>query len=158
MKKLLYFSLVAISLASCSSVTKITREEVSAPVAYMSRSDYELSDDLSASAKVSIKSFLFVNVIRWNDQKQIRVFNWTFGSRNYYEGSFNNYYYPKDFDEKVAIYNFNEKYKDLDYVTNVRFKRSVSRSPYLRSLNIGKREMTTEVIAKGINLKTKNKK
>jgi hypothetical protein len=158
LQNFLLLFVASIILTSCASVTRMTREEVNAPVVFMKRGDYELTDDLTASATVSVKSYFIVDVIRWNDKKQIRVFNWMFGSKEYQEGSFNNYYYPKEFDEQVAIYNFNSKYADLDYVTNVRFKRVYKHSPYIKLLNIGKREMTTEIIAKGVTIKNKAEK
>lgn len=163
MKKILFIAITStLFLSSCASVTRMTREEINAPVVFMQRGDYELTDDLTASATVKIKSFVILDVIRWNDKKQIKFmwpFNFRFGSRDYYEGAFNNYYYPKEFDEKVAIYNFNEKYNNLDYVTNVRFKRYFGKKPYyIKWLNLGTRENTTEIYAKGIILKNKEQK
>jgi hypothetical protein len=156
--KLFYLLVVLISLSSCASVTRMTREEISAPVVFMQRGDYELTDDLVASAEVKIKSWIILDIIRWNDKKQIKIFGLRFGSRDYYEGSFSNFYYPKEFDEKVAIYNFNEKYKDLDYVTNVRFKRYFGKDPYyIKWLHLGTRINTTEIYAKGIKLKNTSK-
>lgn len=70
-------------------------------------------------------------------------------------GTFDNYSAPKDFDEQIATYNFIKNNSSVDYVTNVRYHKVYSNHPYLKLLNIGKREMETTIIAKGIILKNK---
>jgi hypothetical protein len=70
---------------------------------------------------------------------------------------FNGYYgFSNDFDEKLAAYNFITENSSLDYITNVRFKKTFSRKPfYFRLLNIGVRESETTIIAKGVIIKNK---
>jgi endonuclease IV len=63
----------------------------------------------------------------------------------------------QEFDEQIATFNFISQNNNIDYVTNIKFKKSYSHHPYLKGLNIGKREMETTIIAKGIILKNKGK-
>jgi hypothetical protein len=101
---------------------------------------------------------LFIDLYKWNDSKrQLKVGPCRFFDRNYEmgyftgsEGLFN------EFDEKLAVYNFISENQSLDYVTNIRYKKSYSRKPfYWRYLNIGVRESETTIIAKGVILKNK---
>ena len=67
-KRLFYLSIVLTLFSSCASVTRMTREEISAPVVFMQRGDYELTDDLVASAEVKIKSWIILDIIKWNEK------------------------------------------------------------------------------------------
>jgi hypothetical protein len=145
-------------LASCGSVTRINRQEVQAPIIYSTRDDISITDDISANGKVKTVSFLFVDFYKWNNSKrQLKVGPFRFLDREYQEGVFNGYYgFSNDFDEKLAAYNFITENSSLDYITNVRFKKTFSRKPfYFRLLNIGVRESETTIIAKGVIIKNK---
>jgi hypothetical protein len=145
-------------LASCGSVTRINRQEVQAPILYSTRDDISVTEDLTASGKVKTVSVLFVDFYRWNNSKrQLKIGPFRFLDRDYEEGVFNGYYgFSNDFDEKIAAYNFISQNSNLDYITNVRFKKAFNRKPfYWRLLNIGVRESETTVIAKGVILKNK---
>jgi hypothetical protein len=136
----------------------MSREQVSAPVIYSTRDDISITDDLSASGKVKNVSVLFVDFYRWNENKrQLKIGPFRFLDRNYEEGVFNGSVgLTSEFDEKIALYNFITKNSDLDYVTNVRFKKSIQRDPfYWKFLNIGVRTSETTIVAKGVKLKNK---
>lgn len=141
--------------SSCVSVSRYSREEVTPPMIFVDRENYQVTDDITASASVKVVSFLFINSIRFDDKKQLRVGPLVFGDRDYMFGTFDNYSKPKDFDEQIATYNFIKNNSSIDYVTNVRYHKVYTHHPYLKLLNIGKREMQTTIIAKGIILKNK---
>lgn len=145
-------------LASCGSVTRINRQEVQAPIIYSTRDDISVTDDITAIGKVRTVSVFFVDFYKWNETKrQLKIGPFRFLDRDYEEGIFNGYYgFSNDFDEKIAAYNFITKNSEIDYITNVRFKKMFSRKPfYFSFLNIGVRESETTIIAKGIILKNK---
>lgn len=158
MKKLLYLSLLTISLSSCGSLTRISREEVETPVIYSTRDDISITDDLTSTGKVKNLSIFFIDFFRWNDSKrQLKIGPFRFLDREYEEGSFNGYNgLGSTFDERIAVYNFINENSKIDYVTNIRYKKTYSRKPfYFRWLNLGVREMETTVIAKGVIIKNK---
>jgi hypothetical protein len=157
--KIKYITLVFLifALQSCVSVTRYSREEVNPPLIFVGREDFEITEDLTASANVKISSFLFINSMKYDDKKQLRVGPFIFGDRDYNMGSFDGYPKPKEFDEQIATFNFISQNNNIDYVTNIKFKKSYSHHPYIKGLNIGKREMETTIIAKGIILKNKGK-
>ena len=154
MKKLVFVSSFLVWLiTSCGSVTRISNENLKPPLLYVKRSEFKITEDFSATAKVKTTSFLIFNKIEYNDKKQFRFLGLVFGDKEYMEGDFLNYYGSiTSFDEKLAVYNFIEQNPGIDYVTNIRFKKSFSRHPYFRLLNIGVRESETTVIGKGIIL------
>jgi hypothetical protein len=158
MKKVYLLSLLAIVLASCGSVTRIQREEVDTPLIYSTREDISITEDITAVGTVKNVSILFIEFYRWNEtKKQLKIGPFRFFDRDYEEGYFNTISpIGKTFDEKIAVYNFIDQNSNLDYVTNVRYKKKFSRKPfYWRLVNIGAREMETTVIAKGVILKNK---
>jgi|LauGreDrversion4_2_1035121.scaffolds.fasta_scaffold131248_3 hypothetical protein len=154
-KKILLVLLIAVLSSSCVSVSRYSREEVTPPMVFVERDNYQVTEDLTATAKVQVTSFLFINSIKFDDKKQLRIGPLVFGDRDYMYGTFDNYSAPKDFDEQIATYNFIKNNSAVDYVTNVRYHKVYSNHPYLKLLNIGKREMETTIIAKGIILKNK---
>jgi hypothetical protein len=136
-------------------VTRFSREEVNPPLIFVGREDFEITEDLTASANVAVTSFLFINSIKFDNKKQLRIGPFVFGDREYNIGSFEGFPKAKDFDEQIATYNFINENKNIDYVTNIKFKKSYTHHPYIKGLNIGKREMETVIIAKGVILKNK---
>lgn len=157
-KKLFYLIILILTTASCGSVVRVNREQVSSPIIYATRDDISITDDLTATGKVKTVSVLFVNFYKWNeDKRQLKIGPFRFLDRNYEEGVFNGASsLSKEFDEKIALYNFINQYNDLDYVTNVRYKKSFERKPfYWKALNIGARTSETTIIAKGVILKNK---
>jgi hypothetical protein len=130
---------------------------VDPPLIFVGREDFEITEDLTASAKVSISSFLFINSIKFDGKKQLRIGPFIFGNRVYNIGNFDGFTKAKEFDEQIATFNFINQNNNIDYVTNVKFKKSYTHHPYVKFLNIGKREMETIIIAKGIILKNKGK-
>lgn len=155
--KFLLLILGTLSLHSCVSVTRYSREKVDPPLIFVGREDFEITEDLTASAKVSISSFLFINSIKFDGKKQLRIGPFIFGNREYNIGNFDGFTKAKEFDEQIATFNFINQNNNIDYVTNVKFKKSYTHHPYVKFLNIGKREMETIIIAKGIILKNKGK-
>lgn len=161
MKNLRFITFLIVAIAtssSCSSITRVNRESVVAPIIYSTRDDISITDDITSTGKVKTISVLFIDLYKWNDSKrQLKVGPFRFFDRNYEmgyftgsEGLFN------EFDEKLAVYNFISENQSLDYVTNIRYKKSYSRKPfYWRYLNIGVRESETTIIAKGVILKNK---
>jgi hypothetical protein len=158
MKKLFFLSILTLTLASCGTVTRVNREEINAPVIYSTREDISITDDLTASGKVKNISVLFIEFYKWNDsKKQLKIGPFRFFDREYEEGAFTGYSgLNSTFDERIAVYNFIDQNSNLDYVTNIRYKKIYSRKPfYFRLLNFGVRELETTVIAKGVILKNK---
>jgi hypothetical protein len=160
MKKLqiIAFFGIAVAISSCGSVTRVSRESVSAPIIYSTRDDISITDDISSTGKVKDVSVLFIDFYRWGDsKKQLKIGPFRFFDRNYEEGVFSGYAgLYKDFDEKIAVYNFISQNQSLDYVTNIRYKKTYTRKPfYWKALNIGVRETQTTIIAKGVILKNK---
>lgn len=161
MKKLFLLPVLfalSIFVTSCGSLTRVSREEVETPIIYSTREDISISDDITAKGKVRNVSVLFIDFYRWNESKrQLKIGPFRFLDREYEEGTFNGYNeLGNTFDEKIAVYNFINQNSKLDYVTNIRYKKTYTRKPfYLRLLNIGVREMETTIIAKGVTLKNK---
>jgi hypothetical protein len=153
--KLLLYTFLILSLSSCISITRQSREEVRPPLIYVQRGDYEITEDLTASADVTIKSFGFIETIIYDNKKQTRIGPFVFGDRDYNIGSFEGYKKPKELDEQIAMFNFINEHNNIDYVTNIKFKKTYTHHPYIGLFNIGKREMKTTIIAKGIILKNK---
>ena len=157
-KNLFYLLILILTTTSCGSVVRVNREQVSAPIIYATRDDISITDDLTATGKVKSVSVLFVDFYRWNeDKRQLKIGPFRFLDRNYEEGVFNGAAgLSREFDEKIALYNFINEYNNLDYVTNVRYKKSFERKPfYWKALNIGVKTSETTIIAKGVILKNK---
>lgn len=157
-KNLFYLLILILTTTSCGSVVRVNREQVSAPIIYATRDDISITDDLMATGKVKSVSVLFVNFYRWNeDKRQLKIGPFRFLDRNYEEGVFNGVNgLSTEFDEKIALYNFINEHNNIDFVTNVRYKKSFERKPfYWKTLNIGVKTSETTIIAKGVILKNK---
>ena len=73
-KKLFYLIILILTTASCGSVVRVNREQVSAPIIYATRDDISITDDLTSTGKVKTVSVLFVNFYRWNeDKRQLKI-------------------------------------------------------------------------------------
>lgn len=160
MKKTIISSAISLVLllTSCGTLSRISRETISAPIVYSTRDDISVTNDIEAKGKVETISVLFIDFYKWEeDKRQLKVGPFRFLDKNYNEGVFSGYNgLNSTFDEKIATYNFISENPDLDYVTNVRYKKDYIRKPfYWKVLNIGKREVETTIIAKGIILKNK---
>jgi hypothetical protein len=141
-------------VSACGSVTKISNENLNPPLLFVKRTEFKVTDDLTATAKVKSTHCVFFTKFEYDNKKQIRFLGLVFGDKDYMEGNFLNYYGSlSSFDEKLAVYNFIEKNNEIDYVTNIRFKKSYTRHPYIRILNLGVRETETTIVGKGIIIK-----
>ena len=160
MKKNIFILISSLSLvlSSCGSLSRISRETITAPIIYSTRDDISITDDLTAIGSVKSTSFLFIDFYRWDENKrQLKIGPLRFLDRDYNEGVFiGQQNYGSTFDEKIATYNFINENPNLDYVTYVRYKKDLKRSPfYWKRLNIGVQESETTIIAKGVILKNK---
>ena len=140
MKKLIYtlLSTVAFSvfLTSCKmTVISSSRDQVSMPPLKVKRTDYKLTDDVTAEAEVSVIRFLIFTKVKGVDRKNIK------------EGQILGGGAATTADEKLAVYNLIEKNADFDYITNVRFEKTYTKKLF-------KTTYKTKVIAKGIILNT----
>lgn len=140
MRKLLLVALATVAclatLTSCKvTVTSSSRDQVTMPALKVKRTDYKLTDDVSAEAEVSVFKFLFIRKVKGVDKKNIK------------EGQFLGGGVATSADEKLAVYNLIEKNPDFDYITNVRFEKVYTKSLF-------KTVYKTKVIAKGIILNT----
>lgn len=159
-KNIYLIALLALMFSSCGSLTRMSREKVDAPIIYSTRDDISVTDDLEAVGKVKTVSVLFVDFYKWDeDKRQLKIGPFRFLDRDYTEGEFIGYDGLKStFDERLATYNFISENPEIDYVTNIRFKKQYVRKPfYWRALNIGARETETTIIGKGVILKNKTK-
>lgn len=160
MKNIYLITLLTLILSSCGSLTRMSREKVDAPIIYSTRDDISVTDDLESKGNVKTVSVLFINFYKWNeDKRQLKIGPFRFLDRDYTEGEFIGYNGLKStFDERLATYNFISENPEIDYVTNIRFKKKYVRKPfYWRALNIGARETETTIIGKGVILKNKTK-
>lgn len=124
---------VSASLFSCSTTQNTaTRSAVTLPGITMERSDYELTDDIEASAEVKVTLNMFYKGI---DRRNVKV------------GKVSGY--GSGMDEKLAIFNLIENNPDVDYLTNIRVMKTYTKG----FLGISK-TYKTKVIAKGIKIKT----
>ena len=119
-KKLFYLIILILTTASCGSVVRVNREQVSAPIIYATRDDISITDDLTSTGKVKTVSVLFVNFYRWNeDKRQLKIGPFRFLDRNYEEGVFNIYKTNRvngkwTLPQKVTV--FNSKFDDLSVI------------------------------------------
>lgn len=159
-KNIYLIALLALMFSSCGSLTRMSREKVDAPIIYSTRDDISVTDDLEAVGRVKTVSVLFVDFYKWDeDKRQLKIGPFRFLDRDYTEGEFIGYNgLNSTFDERLATYNFISENPEIDYVTNIRFKKQYVRKPfYWRALNIGARETETTIIGKGVILKNKTK-
>ncbi len=131
MKKIILAAISCIALTSCLTINSNMREGVKMPGLTVNRTDYILTDDLTAEAEV--KYILGGLIVRGDDPKNVKA------------GSLGGMTASRD--EQLAIYNLLEKNPQIDYVTNVRYQKSYVKKIFSKTFK-------TKVIAKGIILKT----
>lgn len=132
-RKFLIGAIATVALASCATTQNTsTRTAVALPGITLERSDYKLTNDISADAEIKVTLGIFYKGI---DKKNLKV------------GEISGY--GKGMDEKMAIFNLIESNPEVDYLTNIRVMKSYKKG----FLGITK-TYKTKVIAKGIKIKT----
>lgn len=138
MKKLflqvLAFTAVAFMAVSCASVSTATRENLKLPPIKLTRADYTLTNDLSAEAEVKVYNILIWSWIKGADASNMKI------------GKIVGSDAGATIDESLAIFNLLEKNPEIDYVTNVRYIKTYTQKPFVKTYK-------TKIMAKGIILK-----
>jgi hypothetical protein len=123
-----------IAFASCkSTISYQNRHSMSLNEFRVSRNDYKLTEDATASAQVKVTLGIFLKGIDKKNLKQSRIEGVTMNSA----------------DEQIAVYELLSQHPEWDYITNVRFVKSFEKTLFTKTYN-------TKVIAKGIILKANN--
>jgi hypothetical protein len=144
MKKVLFIPFAALLLlaASCStSLNTSSKNAVPFPGMTVSRADYQLSKDVTATVQVKEFTTLFKYI------RSARVVGQ--GKNEMNEGFFMGY--GLDPASRIAAYRLLENNPEFDYVTNVRIKKEY-KSKWL--LFFTKYESNITITAKGVTLKT----
>lgn len=126
-------AITAALFSSCATTQNTaSRSAVSLPGIIMERSDYELTDDIEASAEVKVVLGIFYKGV---DRKNLKV------------GKVSGY--GAGIDENMAIFNLIENNPEVDYLTNIRVMKT-----YRKGFLGFSKTYKTKVIAKGIKIKT----
>ncbi|MCX7985668.1 MAG: hypothetical protein N2662_01840 [Bacteroidales bacterium] len=138
MKRNFLFGFAVILLMGCkSSLTTVSRSVVPLPPLKLSRNDYKITDDLSATVEakeVKLLGFLKFATIIGEDG----------GKYGYVNG-----YNANSPAVNLALYKIFENNKDLDYVINIRVRESFDEKDFV--LFKVKKTKTT-VLCKGIKI------
>jgi hypothetical protein len=137
----LSFIVLSMLFSSCNSIKTVSRSSVPFPGMTVSRSDYRLSDDVTASVDVKEFSTLF-GLIRGakteGEEKRTTRSGEVAG-------------YNLDKASKIAVYRLLDDNSDFDYLTNIRVKKEYTKKWYFLFSTY---KTTVKVTAKGITIKT----
>lgn len=124
--------LVIVAFTACKSTVSFqNRSSMSLNEFKLSRADYQITQDASASSEVKIILGLFTKGIDKRNVKSARIENVWLGTA----------------DEEMAVYQLLELHPEWDYVTNVRFVKIFEQTLFVKTYK-------TKVIAKGIIIRT----
>jgi hypothetical protein len=142
MRKILFFSIaIALLFGSCSTQKSISKNSVPFPGMTVTRADYSLSKDVSASVEIKEISTLmgyFVNAKAVGEQKRSTRQGNVLG-------------YGLDPASKIAVYRLLDANPTFDYLTNIRIQRESTKKWYGV---FSKHSTKITVTAKGITLNT----
>lgn len=124
--------LVIVAFTACKSTVSFqNRNSMALNEFKLSRADYQITQDASASSEVQIILGLFTKGIDKRNVKSARIENVWLGTA----------------DEEMAVYQLLELHPEWDYVTNVRFVKTFEQTLFVKTYK-------TKVIAKGIIIRT----
>ena len=124
--------LVIVAFTACKSTVSFqNRNSMSLNEFKLSRADYQITQDASASSEVKIILGMFTKGIDKRNVKSARIENVWLGTA----------------DEEMAVYQLLEQHPEWDYVTNVRFVKTFEQTLFVKTYK-------TKVIAKGIIIRT----
>jgi len=124
--------LVIVAFTACKSTVSFqNRNSMTLNEFKLSRADYQITQDASASSEVKIILGLFTKGIDKRNVKSARIENVWLGTA----------------DEEMAVYQLLEQHPEWDYVTNVRFVKTFEQTLFVKTYK-------TKVIAKGIIIRT----
>ena len=124
--------LVTVAFTACKSTVSFqNRNSMSLNEFKLSRADYQITQDASASSEVKIILGMFTKGIDKRNVKSARIENVWLGTA----------------DEEMAVYQLLEQHPEWDYVTNVRFVKTFEQTLFVKTYK-------TKVIAKGIIIRT----
>jgi len=124
--------LVIVAFTACKSTVSFqNRNSMALNEFKLSRADYQITQDASASSEVKIILGLFTKGIDKRNVKSARIENVWLGTA----------------DEEMAVYQLLEQHPEWDYVTNVRFVKTFEQTLFVKTYK-------TKVIAKGIIIRT----
>ena len=131
LKKLAIGIIATAMFSSCVTISRTSRAALDVPGLTYERSDYTLSDDISAEVEVKvILGFIYKGI----DKRNIKI-----GQLNGRSAG--------SIDQQMAVFNLIEKNPEVDYLTNIRYFKTYTKKLFSKTYK-------TKIVAKGITIKT----